>query len=82
MKVATWNIQCVTPRFRESRHVVQTALSVAREPEGAALTEWPGVKHLTPRESEAYQRTFRAVAQRMRVAPVHLDAWYWGGDRS
>ena len=58
------------------------ALRVAREPEGAALTEWPGVKHLTPRESEAYQRTFRAVSQRMRVAPVHLDAWYWGGDRN
>lgn len=52
------------------------AVRVAHEPEGAALPEWPGVKHLTPVESEAYQRAFRAVAHRMQVAPVHLDAWY------
>ena len=54
---------------------------LAQEPEGQELPAWPGVKHLTPTESAIYQHAFRMVARRLGVAPVHLDAWYWGGDR-
>lgn len=53
----------------------------SREPEGESLPDWPGVKHLTVAQSAAFQDVFCAVARRLSVSPVHLDAWYWGGDR-
>ncbi|MBL8998297.1 MAG: hypothetical protein JNL44_13375 [Gemmatimonadetes bacterium] len=55
---------------------------VAREPEGRTLPAWPGVKHLERTESEELQEAFRKLARRLGVAPVHLDALYWGGDRN
>lgn len=45
------------------------------------LTGWPGVKHLTPDQSAAYQLAAEAVALKAGVARVHLDA-YWWADRA
>jgi len=47
----------------------------------AQLPRWPGVKHLTPSMSARYQAAARAAAERFGVAPVHLDAVWWGGPR-
>jgi hypothetical protein len=49
--------------------------------EVGGLPRWPGVKHLTPGVSALYQLAARAVAARHGVAPVHLDAKWWGGPR-
>lgn len=51
------------------------------ESEGAHLPRWKGVKHLSPEMSREYQDAARSVAERLRVAPVHLDAVWWGGLR-
>jgi hypothetical protein len=45
------------------------------------LPPWPGVRHLTRDQSDIYQAVARRVASRMGVAPVHLDTYWWGGDR-
>ena len=45
------------------------------------LPRWPGVKHLTPETSELYQAVARRTAETLGVAPVHLDALWWGGPR-
>jgi len=46
------------------------------------LPRWPGVKHLTPETSDLYQGVARRVAEHLGVAPVHLDALWWGGSRA
>ncbi len=42
----------------------------------ARLPRWRGVKHLTARDSAAYQEAARGLAAQMKVAPVHLDVIY------
>lgn len=46
--------------------------------ERGALPRWRGVKHLTPEVSAVYQDCARRVARQWRIAPVHLDAIWWG----
>lgn len=45
------------------------------------LPRWQGVKHLTPELNARYQDAARAVSAEYAVAPVHLDAMWWGGSR-
>jgi hypothetical protein len=47
----------------------------------STLPRWPGVKHLTPAISVAYQTAARRVAENEGFAPVHLDVAWWGGPR-
>jgi len=42
---------------------------------------WRGIKYLTPAVNAEYQAAARRVARAHGVAPVHLDAWFWGGPR-
>ena len=48
---------------------------------GSKLPRWPGVRHLTEPVSDVYQEAARRVAVNRRIAPVHLDTYWWGGDR-
>jgi hypothetical protein len=41
------------------------------------LPEWPGLKHLTARESRKYQDFARTVAAGLGTLRVHLDAVLW-----
>lgn len=42
------------------------------------LPRWPGVKHLDPDRSAAYQAAALFIARQHGVARVHLDAYWWG----
>lgn len=57
------------------------ALRLRRELPGASTPRWTAVKRLTPVNSTAFQAACRELARGHGVAPVHLDALYWGGDR-
>ena len=43
-----------------------------------SLQRWPGVKHLDPATSRAYQVASLTIAKRHGVARAHLDAYWWG----
>ena len=43
-----------------------------------AIGPWPGVARLEPAVSARFQRTALLEAKRLRVARVHLDAYWWG----
>lgn len=58
------------------------AKRLRKEAKPHELPRWPGVKHLTPATSELYQAVARRAAKRLGVAPVHLDAIWWGGPRA
>jgi hypothetical protein len=45
------------------------------------LPRWQGVMHLRAEQNQLYQEVARRVARVERIAPVHLDAYWWGGDR-
>jgi N-glycosylase/DNA lyase len=45
------------------------------------LPRWKGVKYLMPEQNRIYQVVARRVAKQKRIAPVHLDTYWWGGDR-
>ncbi len=45
---------------------------------GATLPPWPGVKYLERKTSAQYQVVVRHEATRRRVAPIHLDTFWWG----
>jgi hypothetical protein len=47
----------------------------------AELPRWQGVKYLMPEQNRIYQVVARRVAKQKRIAPVHLDTYWWGGDR-
>lgn len=42
------------------------------------LPRWTGVRNLTPALSHTYQDACRQLARARGVAPVHLDALFWG----
>ena len=42
------------------------------------LPRWPGVRHVTPDVSAAYQAAALPLARKQRVFRVHLDAYWWG----
>ena len=52
-----------------------------RGPYRAELPHWPGVRRLTERVSDLYQEAARRLASERGIAPVHLDTYWWGGDR-
>lgn len=45
------------------------------------LPKWQGVMHLRPEQNQLYQEEARRVANKDRMARVHLDVDWWGGDR-
>lgn len=45
------------------------------------LPKWPGVMHLTPEMNRLYQEVARRIGRERGIAPVHLDAYWWGGNR-
>jgi len=53
-----------------------TAKAIRRNVSG--LPRWPGVKHLSPVISAAYQQAAQVIAKDHRFARVHLDAYWWG----
>ena len=55
----------------------QVAHGLLGEPEGSGLTRWRTIKNLTATTSDDYQNIAERVAQRRRVARVHLDLIYW-----
>lgn len=55
------------------------ARRVRSEMPGSALPRWRGVRHVTPELSREYQEVCRQLAKRRGLAPVHLDAVFWGG---
>jgi hypothetical protein len=42
------------------------------------VPRWPGVKHLDPSISAAYQQAALSLARQYGVARVHLDTYWWG----
>lgn len=54
------------------------ARRVRAELRALRLPEWPGVRHVTPDLSVTYQDACRQLSKARGVAPVHLDAVYWG----
>jgi len=59
-----------------------TAKQLRRVAPRGALPTWPGVKHLSPGISARYQQVAQREAERMGVARVHLDTFWWGGNRA
>ena len=57
------------------------ATRIRTELGGNGVPRWPGVKHLTSFDSRSYQLAARMLAIQHAVAPVHLDALFWGGSR-
>jgi hypothetical protein len=45
------------------------------------LPRWPGVSGLKPETSASYQAVAERVAKRRKIARIHLDVYWWGGDR-
>jgi hypothetical protein len=45
---------------------------------GTVLPRWPGVKYLSSEVNGLYQAAIRTEARRKRIAPVHLDTFWWG----
>lgn len=46
------------------------------------LPRWTTIKALTPDTSALYQDVAQREAERRAIARVHLDTFWWGGDRS
>lgn len=49
--------------------------------EDKTLHRWKGVKQLQPGENRIYQEVARRLASERGIAPIHLDTYWWGGDR-
>lgn len=58
-----------------------TARCLRQEIPNGGLPRWKGVKHLTVDVSALYQDAASRAAVSYRVARVHLDAYWWAGDR-
>ena len=60
-----------------------TATELKRAAGRGKLPAWPGVRHVTPKVSERFQRSAANLAKEQGIARVHLDAVYWsvGRDR-
>lgn len=55
------------------------AQGIMRDYSVASLPAWPGLKHLTPEISKAYQKAALALAASRHLSRVHLDILYWRG---
>jgi hypothetical protein len=44
-----------------------------------ALPVWRGVRNVTPKESEAFQKQASEIARKERITRVQLDTYWWGG---
>jgi len=58
-----------------------TAKALKRASGRGCLPRWPGVRHLTPEVSAAFQAAARSEAARQGIARVHLDAFMWSQSR-
>lgn len=45
------------------------------------LHRWKGVMYLQPEQNRIYQEVARRVARKERIARIHLDTYWWGGNR-
>ena len=61
-----------------------TALKLREEAAKAGLQVpvWPGVGSLPPGTSAEYQEVARVISRGWGLARVHLDVYWWGGDRA
>jgi hypothetical protein len=53
------------------------ALGLQGDLGGISLTEWPGIKCLTPEINDEYQQAATWVAKERQVSRVDLDVFYW-----
>lgn len=53
------------------------AAEILRSRDDGALPRWPGVKHLSPEISDAYQRVASRIGSAAGVYRVHLDLSWW-----
>ncbi len=58
-----------------------TAKYLHAEARSGKLPRWPGVRNLDSKTSDAFQAVASLVASRDGLARVHLDAFWWGGNR-
>jgi len=58
-----------------------TAKQLRDEADDGELPEWPGVSHLTADTSAQFQAVAHRVAREWGIARVHLDVYWFGGDR-
>ena len=58
-----------------------TARQLKRVAGRGRLPRWTGVRHLTPENSELFQKTASQEAQRQGLARVDLDAVWWSQNR-
>lgn len=49
--------------------------------EPGELLRWKGVMYLKPEQNRIYQEVARRVASERRIAPIHLDTYWFGGNR-
>jgi hypothetical protein len=54
-----------------------TAAGISRSHKGSAVPPWPGVKHLTPQVSDAYQEAASQIGESAGTYRVHLDLSWW-----
>src|SRR5437667_5080785 len=54
-----------------------TAAGISRSNTGNAVPRWPGVKHLTPDVSNAYQAAASQIGESYAINRVHLDLSWW-----
>jgi hypothetical protein len=59
-----------------------TVRSLKAELPRGQLSRWPGVKHLKFQTSEEYQKAAAVIASDWVLARVHLDTYWWGGNRN
>jgi hypothetical protein len=55
-----------------------TADRLYRHAQRKELPRWRGVMHLQPEQNKLYQEVARRFAKDEGIAPVHLDAYWWG----
>jgi hypothetical protein len=54
-----------------------TAKGIKRDMPGLSLPRCTTIKRLAHRNSNRFQEAARQIAQKKRIARVHLDLWYW-----
>ena len=56
-----------------------SATGILKHTEANDRIRWIGVKHVTPKVNDDFQRLATKVAERLGTLRVHLDAVFWGG---
>jgi hypothetical protein len=56
-----------------------TAKELRKHSDRGTLPKWQGIKRVTPKANAAFQRQAQLIADRLGIARVHLDTYWWGG---